>query len=145
MNSSTSPSAHDQATTQCPFCSLTPSRVHFQNELAVAFFDGYPVSEGHSLIIPKQHVADYWGLSDAERQACHELLVKLKDNLIKKDPSITGFNIGLNAGESAGQTVFHCHYHLIPRRDGDVQNPRGGVRHVIPGKGHYRSDIPPQI
>ncbi len=128
----------------CAFCELPAERIVFQNELAIAFYDGYPVSEGHALVIPKRHVADYWGLTAAEREACHNLLDALRQSIQQKDPLVTGFNIGLNAGASAGQTVFHCHFHLIPRRDGDVPNPRGGVRHVIPGKGHYKSSDPPK-
>jgi ATP adenylyltransferase len=126
----------------CVFCELPAERIVHQNESAISFYDGYPVSEGHALVIPRRHVADYWGLTAAEREACHALLDALKTRIIKKDPLVTGFNIGLNAGASAGQTVFHCHIHLIPRRDGDVPNPRGGVRHVIPGKGNYNSDTP---
>jgi ATP adenylyltransferase len=145
MNISSSPLNLNQPTCSCPFCSLPKDRIHLQNALALACFDGYPVSAGHCLIIPTRHVNDYWGLTEAERQACHELLVQLRDQIIKSDPSVTGFNIGLNAGESAGQTIFHCHYHLIPRRDGDVPKPRGGVRNVIPDKGNYRSDLPPQF
>jgi len=128
----------------CIFCDLPADRIVFQNELAIALYDGYPVSDGHALVIPKRHVFDYWGLTQAERDASHDLLENLRNSIQQKDPLVTGFNIGLNAGESAGQTVFHCHFHLIPRRDGDVPNPRGGVRHVIPGKGHYKSSDPPK-
>lgn len=115
-----------------------------QNDFALAFYDGYPVSEGHSLVIPRRHVEDYWGLTAAEREACHELLLALRVNILERDPLVTGFNLGLNVGASAGQTVFHCHFHLIPRRDGDVLNPKGGVRHVIPSKGHYEASKSPQ-
>jgi ATP adenylyltransferase len=128
----------------CQFCELPVERVVYRNELAIAFYDGYPVSDGHALVIPVRHVVDYWGLTAAEREACHNLLEALRNKIQQSDPQVTGFNIGLNAGQSAGQTVFHCHFHLIPRRDGDVQNPRGGVRHVIPGKGHYKSSDPPK-
>jgi ATP adenylyltransferase len=128
----------------CIFCDLPANRIIFQNELAIAFYDGYPVSDGHGLVIPKRHVVDYWGLTQAERSASHDLLENLRNSIQKKDPLVTGFNIGLNAGESAGQTVFHCHFHLIPRRDGDVPNPRGGVRHIIPGKGYYKPSDPPK-
>jgi ATP adenylyltransferase len=128
----------------CPFCELSAQRIVFQNELAIAFYDGYPVSDGHGLVIPKRHILDYWGLTAAEREACHDLLEALRKSVQQRDPMVTGFNIGLNAGASAGQTVFHCHFHLIPRRDGDVPNPRGGIRHVIPGKGHYNSSDPPK-
>lgn len=129
----------------CPFCTLPVARIALENELALAFRDGYPVTPGHSLVIPRRHVEDYWGLTDSERQACHELLVQVRNNVLRVDSTVTGFNIGLNAGFSAGQTVFHCHFHLIPRRDGDAPNPRGGVRHVIPGKGSYQTDLPPIV
>jgi diadenosine tetraphosphate (Ap4A) HIT family hydrolase len=105
--------------------------------LAYAISDGFPVTEGHSLIIPKRHVATYFDLSRPELNACDDLLRQLKRRFQSTDESVSGFNIGMNAGASAGQTIFHCHIHLIPRRDGDVENPRGGVRHLIPGKGHY--------
>lgn len=121
----------------CIFCNLDSHRVIASNALAVAIVDGFPVTEGHALIIPKRHVIDYFGLTEEEVSACHNLLHTLKTQLETKDATITGFNIGMNAGESAGQTVFHCHIHLIPRRTGDVENPRGGVRHLIPGKGFY--------
>jgi len=108
-----------------------------QNDLAFAIRDGFPVTSGHSLIIPKRHVVDCFGLTPEELVGCHELLVKQRTELCEMDPVITGFNVGMNAGASAGQTIFHCHIHLIPRREGDVANPRGGVRHLIPGKGDY--------
>lgn len=128
----------------CPFCELPAERIIFRNELASAFYDGYPVSDGHGLVISKRHVVDYWELTAAEREACYELLEALRNSIQQRDPLVTGFNIGLNAGASAGQTVFHCHFHLIPRREGDVPNPRGGVRHIIPGKGYYNSSDPPK-
>lgn len=108
-----------------------------QNDLAFAILDGFPVTEGHALVIPKRHVEDYFGLTREELIACDDLLRQLRETEMAGDPSIQGFNIGMNAGAVAGQTVFHCHIHLIPRRQGDVENPRGGVRHLIPGKGHY--------
>lgn len=120
----------------CIFCEAE-SRVIHENELAFITEDGYPVTEGHSLIIPKRHVDDYFDLYRSETNAIDELLRHQKNELTKSDPTITGFNIGINSGESAGQTVFHCHIHLVPRREGDVKDPRGGVRHVIPDKGYY--------
>jgi diadenosine tetraphosphate (Ap4A) HIT family hydrolase len=121
----------------CPFCEPAEGRIRLDTPLAIAIVDGYPVTTGHTLITPRRHVADYWGLTEPERLACHDLLVRMRDKICASDPTVTGFNIGLNAGASAGQTIFHCHFHLIPRRDGDVPDPRGGVRHVIPGKGAY--------
>tara|TARA_Y100000031_G_C8223715_1_gene387239 strand:- start:1545 stop:1853 length:309 start_codon:yes stop_codon:yes gene_type:complete len=99
--------------------------------------DGFPVTEHHSLVIPKRHVASYFELGQAEINAINQLLKKTKDKLSNIDSTIDGFNVGINDGESAGQTIFHCHVHLIPRRIGDVDNPKGGVRHTIPGKGFY--------
>lgn len=122
---------------QCLFCSLDEGRKISENSLAYCIKDGFPVTEGHTLIIPKRHAKDFFELTKEEVLACNDLLHSERDKLQSSDPSITGFNIGMNAGESAGQTVFHCHIHLIPRRDGDVENPRGGVRHLIPGKGFY--------
>lgn len=120
----------------CPFCSLDRELIA-ENELAVAFRDGFPVTPLHTLVIPKRHVADYFDLYQPEINAINQLLAKIKDALIAEDASITGFNIGINSGESAGQTIFHCHVHLIPRRDGDVEDPRGGVRGVIAEKQKY--------
>jgi ATP adenylyltransferase len=121
----------------CPFCEIPTQRVIMENALAYAVRDGFPVTKGHSLVIPKRHVADYFELSADELLACDELLRRLRQSTLQEDPTVEGFNIGANAGAAAGQTVFHCHIHLIPRREGDVANPRGGVRHTIPGKGHY--------
>lgn len=121
----------------CIFCSPEALKIFAQNDLAFAIWDAFPVAKGHALVIPKRHVAEYFGLSSEELIACHELLVQARHLILEQDPSVQGFNIGLNAGEAAGQTVFHCHFHLIPRRLGDVAEPRGGVRNVIPGKGSY--------
>jgi len=118
----------------CVFCAEENQSIE---PLAYVRVDKYPVTRGHSLIIPKRHVADYFELYPAEIVAIHKLIKKQRKQLIKVDQSITGFNIGMNVGESAGQTIFHVHVHLIPRRDGDVENPRGGIRHLIPGKGDY--------
>jgi len=121
----------------CIFCSLEKNRVIKSNELALAFRDNFPVTELHTLIVPRRHAKDYFELTQEEVVACNNLIHQLRLELLEEDPTIEGFNIGMNAGEVAGQTVFHCHIHLIPRRKGDVENPRGGVRHIIPGKGFY--------
>ncbi|OSZ66240.1 diadenosine tetraphosphate hydrolase [Hydrogenophaga sp. IBVHS2] len=126
----------------CPFCRLPEHRVLLRNRLAVALFDAYPVTSGHALVVPLRHVEDFWGLTAEERLACHELFDGLRGLITAKDPSVTGFNLGTNAGASAGQTVFHCHFHLIPRRDGDCENPRGGVRHVFQDKANYDPSAP---
>lgn len=122
---------------RCLFCSLPSERVIFENELAFAVLDAFPVTPLHSLVIPKRHAVDYFDLSQEELIACDALLHDLKAFIHAEDPSVTGFNIGMNAGSDAGQTIFHCHIHLIPRRHGDVDHPRGGVRHLIPEKGYY--------
>jgi diadenosine tetraphosphate (Ap4A) HIT family hydrolase len=102
-----------------------------------AIKDGYPVSEGHHLIIPKRHTTDYFSMTERERHDANSLIEILRKRLSEKDNSINGFNIGINSGETAGQTIFHSHIHLIPRRTGDTPNPRGGVRGVIPDKMDY--------
>ena len=121
----------------CLFCNIEAGRIVAMNDLAFAICDGFPVTPLHTLIIPRRHVVDYFGLSSRDVESCHSLLVALKDSLMDEDRTILGFNIGMNCGEAAGQTIFHCHIHLIPRRIGDVENPRGGVRHLIPNKGYY--------
>ena len=99
--------------------------------------DGFPVSAGHTLIIPTRHIADAGLLTDVELVHIFGYYREVASSLKAKDPTITGFNIGFNIGKSAGQTVFHAHFHVIPRREGDVADPTGGVRNVIAGKGRY--------
>ncbi|SEN30089.1 HIT domain-containing protein [Nitrosomonas marina] len=121
----------------CLFCAIDKDRIVSENELAYSIRDGYPVTEHHTLVIPKRHTAQFFDLGQAELNSIYQLLQIEKKAIEILDPRATGFNIGVNSGKSAGQTIFHCHIHLIPRRDGDVKEPRGGVRHVIPGKGSY--------
>ena len=122
----------------CLFCELEGSgRVLLENELAICIADAYPVTEGHSLVIPRRHIADGMGLHQPEWNAVTQLLGLRRQQLAKGDPSISGWNVGLNSGESAGQTVLHAHWHLIPRRQGDCEQPRGGVRGVIPARQGY--------
>jgi diadenosine tetraphosphate (Ap4A) HIT family hydrolase/5-methylcytosine-specific restriction endonuclease McrA len=121
----------------CAFCELPPERIVAENELALAFRDGFPVTEHHTLIIPKRHVSDYFDLFQPERNAMQALMEQQRALVLQSDPSVTAFNVGINAGADAGQTIFHCHMHLIPRRKGDVEEPRGGVRGVIPAKQKY--------
>tara|TARA_Y100000590_G_C15654402_1_gene990054 strand:+ start:281 stop:631 length:351 start_codon:yes stop_codon:yes gene_type:complete len=116
---------------------MPKERIISENELVYAIRDKYPVTPLHSLIIPKRHVVDYFSLTKDELLSCDVLLKEVKDSIQSDDEMVEGFNIGINSGEVAGQTIFHCHIHLIPRRSGDVENPRGGVRHLIPGKGDY--------
>jgi Diadenosine tetraphosphate (Ap4A) hydrolase and other HIT family hydrolases len=122
----------------CLFCNTEESGFTSQNELAYASYDTYPVSKYHCLIIPKRHIRDFFELTDEELVACNDLIRKVKDEVIKKDPNIDGFNLGTNIGRVSGQSILHCHFHLIPRRLGDVENPQGGVRSVIPNKQHYK-------
>ena len=121
----------------CLFCNIKKSGVAYENDFAYASFDSYPVSKDHCLIIPKRHIKDYFELSKEELIACDKLVKIVKDEITNKDQSVKGFNLGTNIGKVSGQSIFHCHFHLIPRRDGDVENPQGGVRSVIPSKQHY--------
>ena len=116
----------------CPFCDFNDRPLLGENSLAVLIEDGFPVTQGHLLAIPRRHVADYFDLRNPERNAVQQLLDAGRRLLLARHSDVGGFNIGINAGEAAGQTVFHCHVHLIPRRPGDVADPRGGVRGVVP-------------
>lgn len=122
---------------ECLFCNIATSEIIAENEFAFSIKDSFPVTEGHCLIIPKDHKKDYFHLSPKEKEMCFEILDSVAEDLKKNDSSIDGFNIGMNCGESSGQSIFHCHIHLIPRRMGDCQQPRGGVRGVIPEKQNY--------
>ena len=121
----------------CLFCNIEESGLVDENQLAYVSYDSYPVTEKHCLIIPKRHVKDYFDLTEEETVACDQLIKKIKKEIEIKDPLVKGFNIGTNSGKVAGQSIMHCHIHLIPRREGDVENPQGGVRSVIPLKQHY--------
>ncbi len=121
----------------CLFCEIGKDSIIASNELCYAIRDGYPVTEHHTLIIPNRHVSDYFNLYQPELNAVNQMLNLMKDEIKEKDSSVTSFNIGMNCGKDAGQTVFHCHIHLLPRREGDVEDPRGGVRSVIPNKKTY--------
>ena len=122
----------------CLFCNIKESGLALENDKAYASYDSYPVSHLHCLIIPKRHVKDYFDLTDEEILSCNDLIKRIKNEILKKDNSVLGFNIGTNAGKIAGQSIMHCHIHIIPRRKGDVDNPQGGVRAVIPLKQHYK-------
>ena len=121
----------------CLFCNIYNNDFELENELAYASYDTYPVSKYHALIVPKRHVENYFELNSEEVLACDALLKKLKKKLEIIDGTIEGFNVGSNSGKTAGQSINHCHIHLIPRRSGDVDNPQGGVRSVIASKQHY--------
>ena len=124
----------------CLFCNISESGCAHENDLAYASYDSYPVSEHHCLIIPKRHIKDYFQLTQDELTACHELIKVVKDEIFTKDELVKGFNLGTNIGKVSGQSILHCHFHLIPRREGDVKNPQGGVRSVIPNKQHYKRE-----
>ena len=120
----------------CIFCALSTDRYIASNDLAFAIHDNYPVTQLHTLVISKRHAATFFDLFEPERRAINQLLDGLRAEITKKDP-VGGFNIGINSGDVTGQTIGHAHVHLIPRRQGDVKDPRGGVRGVIPGKATY--------
>lgn len=120
-----------------PPTSLTTARAQINRAAARGSSSAMliPVTERHTLIVPRRHVQDYFALTSEELLACDDLLRQARELVLASDPSVEWFNVGANVGEVAGQTIFH--FHLIPRRSGDVENPRGGVRHLIPGKGAY--------
>ncbi len=121
----------------CPFCEMPQGRIVSENKFCYAVRGLYPVTEHHMLVIPKRHVSDCFDLSQPERNAVYALLEQQRTLIQEIDKSVTGFNTGANSGLDAGQTILHCHIHLIPRRKGDMDDPRGGVRGVIPGKQSY--------
>ena len=125
--------------TDCLFCKIEKSKIVSENDFFIVVRDNYPVTELHTLIISKRHTASYFELEDSEKISLIKTLDKQKNLLLQNDSTIKGFNIGINDGVEAGQTIMHFHTHLIPRRTGDVQNPRGGVRGVIPEKQNYES------
>ena len=119
----------------CLFCT-DPRGVSIQHELAYSARDSYPASPGHAVVIPRRHVSSFFDLTPEEVAACMDLIKKEKQ-LIDEEFNPDGYNIGVNVGPAAGQSIFHVHIHIIPRYKGDVENPQGGVRHVIPKKAHY--------
>ena len=121
----------------CLFCEIQKERILDEDNLFYVIRDGFPVTDLHTLVIPKRHVETYFDLYQPELNSCNRMIQKFKQQIEKEDVSVKGFNIGINNGEVSGQTIFHCHIHLIPRREGDVKNPRGGVRGVIPNKQGY--------
>jgi len=123
----------------CPFCISNNYRVIIANDYAIAFYDGFPIAPGHSLIVPKRHIASFFDATREEQTALLDLLAEMQEILVKeRNPD--GFNIGINVGEAAGQTVMHLHIHLIPRYAGDQPDPRGGVRWIFPDKADYWSN-----
>ena len=118
---------------KCYYCSKTDEDYLIYNDLAAGFYDESPSSPGHFLIITKRHVPDFFGLTDEERQAVNEMMDEAKKR-IEEDYNPHAYNIGANCGAAAGQSVEHAHFHLIPRYEGDVENPKGGVRNILPRK-----------
>jgi diadenosine tetraphosphate (Ap4A) HIT family hydrolase len=123
-------------TQACPFCALPSERVIDANDVALVIRDGFPISPGHTLIIPRRHVDSFFEISTAEREGLLRLLDRAK-SVLDKEFQPDGYNIGINDGAAAGQTVPHLHLHLIPRHLGDREDPRGGVRWIIPEKADY--------
>ena len=121
----------------CPFCNIDEKRIISDYDEFIVIRDLFPVTNLHTLIIPKRCVESYFSLDDKELNNLQKIIKKEKEGLLKIDKTITGFNLGVNDGQDAGQTIFHCHIHLIPRRKNDVDDPRGGVRGVIPEKQKY--------
>ena len=121
----------------CIFCKLqSKENILFESEYCFAFYDGFPVSPGHVLIVPKRHIASFFDLTKEEHLAVLDAITYIKNKLDEVHHP-DGYNIGVNINEAAGQSVFHCHIHVIPRYTGDMENPRGGVRGVIPQKQNY--------
>ena len=125
----------------CLFCNPPAERIFYRDDLVIGLWDGFPVSPGHALLIPKRHAATWFDATLQEQWALTAGVDVAKD-LIEKQHQPDGYNIGMNCGDAAGQTIFHLHVHLIPRYRGDVSDPRGGVRHVIPAKANYLRDPP---
>ena len=119
----------------CPFCIVEREKI-LESGMSFAIYDGFPVNDGHALIIPKRHTANYFDLSLEEQKDCIELLNRVK-GIVQEKYNPAGFNVGININEAAGQTVPHVHIHLIPRYEGDVEEPIGGVRGVVPGRRNY--------
>ena len=124
------------AAEKCPFCQRMTDEVLVQNEVAAAFSDGFPVAIGHTLVVPKRHVSSVFDLTPAELTSVWALVAEVRARLSRKFMP-DGFTVGINDGLAAGQTIAHGHVHVIPRRLGDVSDPRGGVRWVIPDKAAY--------
>ena len=122
---------------ECTFCDIPDDKKLIENELAFCILDIHPLTPGHSLIVPKRHFTDYFDMNRSELGAIDDLTHIHRKQLLETYPSIRGFNVGINSGRAAGQTIFHTHIHLIPRREGDTEDPRGGVRGVIPGRMGY--------
>jgi len=124
-------------TNQCIFCNKTKQKIISSNESFFVVRDSYPVTKYHSLIISHRHISNFFDLSDCEFNNLNKILKKERQSLLDLDKDITAFNVGVNSGVDAGQSIMHCHIHIIPRRKGDIDNPKGGVRGVISSKQKY--------
>ena len=122
---------------QCLFCNKSKQKIIYSSNFMFVVKDSFPVTKQHTLIIPHRHVSNFFDLNANELDDLNKILKEQRKKLLKLDKNITAFNIGVNAGVDAGQSIMHCHIHLIPRRKGDIENPRGGVRGVIPSKQKY--------
>lgn len=131
------PRAHERS--ECPFCAVAPARIVYEAPLVVGLWDAYPVTEGHALVVPRRHVASWFDATDDERAALMAGVAAMRERVLARG-AVDAFNLGINDGPAAGQTVPHLHVHLIPRRTGDVDDPRGGVRWVVPARARYWSE-----
>tara|TARA_Y100000590_G_scaffold467693_1_gene647493 strand:- start:1298 stop:1690 length:393 start_codon:yes stop_codon:yes gene_type:complete len=122
---------------KCLFCNKAKQKIIYSGEFMFVVRDSFPVTKLHTLIIPHRHVSNFFDLNTNELDDLSKILKEQRKNLLELDKNITAFNVGVNAGADAGQSIMHCHIHLIPRRKGDIENPRGGVRGVIPSKQKY--------
>ena len=124
-------------TEECLFCNKKKQKIIYSSNFIYVVRDSFPVTKFHSLIIPHRHVSNFFDLNKDELKDLSVALKKERESLLNLDKKITAFNVGVNSGKDAGQSIMHCHIHLIPRRKGDIENPRGGVRGVIPSKQKY--------
>ena len=124
-------------TGQCLFCNKSKQKIVYDGKFMFVVRDSFPVTKLHTLIIPHRHVSNYFDLNTNELNDLNKILKDQRKTLLELDKDISAFNIGVNAGIEAGQSIMHCHIHLIPRRKDDIENPRGGVRGVIPSKQKY--------
>ena len=122
---------------KCLFCNKAKQKIIYSGEFMFVVRDSFPVTKLHTLIIPHRHVSNFFDLNTNELDDLSKILKEQRKNLLELDKNITAFNVGVNAGADAGQSIMHCHIHLIPRRKGDIENPRCGVRGVIPSKQKY--------
>ncbi len=134
---STSSAQAEQPTEECRFCRANPNEPAIKGELCFARWDRHPANPGHMLVVPYRHFSDYFDATEAERREIWDVVQQARD-LIVREHNPDGFNVGINIGRHAGQSIMHLHVHIIPRYEGDVENPKGGVRGVIPQRQKYK-------